>query len=57
MSTSQKEKFKKKQLELIIQSPEYIELLKEVSQDIHNESKKAENEASIVSIFELEVLC
>jgi hypothetical protein len=55
MSTSQKEKFKKKQLELIIQSPEYIALLKEVSQDIHNESKKAENEASIVSIFELEL--
>lgn len=55
MSTGLKEKFKKKQLELIVKSPEYKELLKEVSQDISNESKKAENEASIVSIFELEL--
>lgn len=50
-----KENFKKKQLELIIQSSEYVELLKQVSQDIYNESRKAENEASIVSIFELEL--
>ena len=47
--------FKIKQIELLIQTSEYIELLKEVSSNISIEAKNAENEATIVSIFEIEL--
>jgi hypothetical protein len=50
-----RKKLKLKQIEFVIQSAEYPTLLKEVRDDIFRESKKAENEASIVSIFELEL--
>lgn len=52
---SKKNKFRIKQIETLIRTTEYAELLTEVSSDIITESKKAENEASIVSIFELEL--
>lgn len=50
-----RDKLKLKQIELLIQTQEYSDLLKEVSDDIYQGSKNAENEASIVSIFELEL--
>jgi hypothetical protein len=55
MDKTKKNKFKLKQIESLIRTTEYAELLAEVSNDIYTESKKAENEASIVSIFELEL--
>lgn len=55
MDKIKKNKFKIKQIETLIRTTEYAELLAEVSNDIFTESKKAENEASIVSIFELEL--
>ena len=55
MNKTKKIKFKIKQIESLIRTTEYAELLAEVSNDIYTESKKAENEASIVSIFELEL--
>ena len=55
MDKTKKTKFKIKQIESLIRTTEYAELLAEVSIDIFTESKKAENEASIVSIFELEL--
>lgn len=55
MEKTKKDKFKLKQIETLIQTNEYSELLIELSNDIFTESKKAENEASIVSIFELEL--
>ncbi|WP_417431593.1 Eco57I restriction-modification methylase domain-containing protein [Halpernia sp.] len=55
MDKTKKNKFKLKQIELLIRTTEYAELLSEVSHDIYTESKNAENEASIVSIFELEL--
>jgi len=55
MDKIKKNKFKIKQIETLIRTTEYAELLAEVSNDICKESKKAENEASIVSIFELEL--
>ncbi len=55
MDKIKKSKFKIKQIETLIRTTEYAELLAEVSNDIYTESKKAENEASIVSIFELEL--
>lgn len=55
MDKTKKNKFKLKQIESLIRTTEYAELLAEVSNDIYTESKNAENEASIVSIFELEL--
>ncbi|MFN8259931.1 MAG: hypothetical protein U0X41_03220 [Chitinophagales bacterium] len=55
MDKTKKNKFKLKQIEALIRTSEYAELLSELSTDIYTESKKAENEASIVSIFELEL--
>lgn len=55
MDNNKKNKFKIKQIESLIRTAEYSDLLEDVSNDIFTESKKAENEASIVSIFELEL--
>ena len=55
MKKDVKRDFKIRQIEFLIQTPEYIELLKEVSSDISAKAKNAENEATIVSIFELEL--
>jgi len=55
MAKIKKDALKKKQLEIIIKSSEYTDALKEVSRDITKGSKKAENEASVVSVFELEL--
>lgn len=43
------------QIESLINTNEYLQLLYELSNDIYRESLKAENEASIVSIFEIEL--
>lgn len=50
-----KEILKQKQLEFIINSNEYKDTLTEVCSDIIAGCKTAENEASVVSIFELEL--
>ena len=55
MKDELRNKLKLKQIEFVIQSELYSDSLKEVTDDIYNESKKAENEASIVSIFDLEL--
>lgn len=55
MDKIKKNKFILKHIESLIRTPEYIDLLDEVSNDIYTEAKKAENEASIASIFELEL--
>ncbi len=55
MSKKYRNKLKLKQIEYIINTDEYKAELKSVSADINNASKSAENEASIVSIFELEL--
>jgi len=49
------QKLEKKQIEDVIKTKEYLDSLKVVSEDIYTESKSAENEATIVSIFELEL--
>ncbi|WP_029034074.1 Eco57I restriction-modification methylase domain-containing protein [Salinimicrobium terrae] len=49
------EKLKQKNLEFIIKSDEYSSILEEVSSDIVKACKSAENEATVVSIFELEL--
>jgi hypothetical protein len=46
---------KNKQLEFILSSKEYVTILNDVISDIVANSQKANNEASVVSIFELEV--
>ncbi|MEA3352208.1 MAG: hypothetical protein U9Q33_00125, partial [Campylobacterota bacterium] len=55
MGTKKIDLLKIKQLEFIINSSEYKETLKEVCSDIIKGAKLAENEASVVSIFELEL--
>ena len=45
----------KKQIEFILKTPEYLELIKELSQNISNGSNSAQNEASVASVFELEL--
>lgn len=55
MGTKKIDLLKIKQLEFIINSNEYKETLKEVCSDIIQGTKSAENEASVVSIFELEL--
>ncbi|PCF56823.1 hypothetical protein B5C08_01955 [Staphylococcus delphini] len=47
------ERIKEKTLNTIFQSEEYKQLLKELTNDILNLSKEAENEATVVSNFEL----
>jgi len=46
---------KRKQLEYIINTPEYKDTLKEVCKNIIQGAKSAQSEASVVSIFELEL--
>jgi len=55
LSTKKIDLLKIKQLEFIINSSEYKETLKEVCSDIIQGTSSAENEASVVSIFELEL--
>lgn len=55
MTKSSKDKFKLRQIESLISTSEYRELLIELSEGIGVESEKSENEASIVSIFEIEL--
>ena len=55
MSRKKIDLLKIKQLEFIINSSEYKETLKEVCSDIIQGTSSAENEASVVSIFELEL--
>ena len=55
MNKSIKNKLKSMQIESLINTNEYLQLLYELSNDIYRESLKAENEASIVSIFEIEL--
>ncbi|MBP1645346.1 MAG: hypothetical protein H6Q16_921 [Bacteroidetes bacterium] len=55
MNESIRNRFKLRQIESLINTTEYSELLCELSEDISKASLRAENEASIVSIFELEL--
>ena len=55
MKKVEQRKLNKKQIEDVIKTSEYYDSLVNVSADIHDESKFAENEATIVSIFELEL--
>lgn len=48
-------KLKGKQVEYVLKSPEYKELLKEISNNIVENSKTSNNEATTASIFELEL--
>ena len=50
-----KNKLHQKQLGLIIKTPEYIQLIKNLCQNIHDGSDIAENEASVAAVFELEL--
>ena len=53
MSKTHRNKLQKKKIEFIINSREYEDSLKEVCNDIINGSTSADNEATVVSIFEL----
>ncbi len=55
MSKKHRDNLKLKQIEFIIKTDDYKNELVELSEDIFSASLKAENEASIVSIFELEL--
>ena len=55
MDKNLKDKIQQKQLELIVKTPEYIQLIKELCQKICDGSDVAENEASVASVFELEL--
>ncbi|MCD4677124.1 MAG: SAM-dependent methyltransferase [Desulfobacula sp.] len=55
MSNNIREKLKEKRIEYIINSTEYYEALSDVCKDIIRGAKSADNEATVVSIFELEL--
>lgn len=55
MELSNKIRFKSKQIEYLFRTSEYTDLLKEVCTHITLESSRADNESSIVSIFEIEL--
>lgn len=55
MNNSIRDVLKQKQLEFLIQTPEYTKLLADVCSDIVISAQRAPNEASIVTIFELEL--
>lgn len=55
MSKRHRDKLAKKKIEFIINSKEYEDSLKEVCNDIIKGSSSADNEATVVSIFELEL--
>jgi len=55
MNKEIRNKLRLKQIESIIQMPEYNELLRDVCEEIISGSKVADNEATIVHIFEFEL--
>lgn len=55
MRKKRKDTLEKKKLEFLLDSKEYKETLKEVCLDIIKGSETADNEATVVSVFELEV--
>ncbi|MDR7208412.1 Eco57I restriction-modification methylase domain-containing protein [Flavobacterium piscis] len=55
MTKKNRDKLRLQQFEFIIKTDDYKAELSDLSNEISNASKKAENEASIVTIFELEL--
>ena len=55
MRKDRKKTLEKKKLEFLLGSKEYKETLKEVCLDIIKGSESADNEATVVSVFELEI--